>query len=78
MMQMTRSLAVAGAALSCLILLCHVQAAEYAIVVSIKDVELVDGEDLNPVITDDFVLIPNPRTCDPAREYRLVFRAVKR
>ena len=25
--------------------------------------------------TDDFLLIPNPRTCDPKRDYRVVFRA---
>ena len=44
----------------------------------IKDVEIVGGEDLNPVVTDDFVLIPNPRTCDPQRKYKVVFKAVQR
>ena len=44
----------------------------------IKDVEIVAGEDLNPVVTDDFVLIPNPRSCDPTREYKVVFKAVQR
>ena len=44
----------------------------------IKNVEIVVGEDLNPVVTDDFILIPNPRTCDPKREYKVVFKAVQR
>jgi len=33
------------------------------------------GAELQPVITDNFLLIPNPRTCDPERVYRVVFRA---
>jgi len=37
-------------------------------------VELLAGEDLNPVISDDFILVPNPRECDPEREYKVVFR----
>jgi zinc protease len=41
----------------------------------IKDVKLVAGSDLNPVVTDDFILIPNPRECDPAKAYRVVFTA---
>jgi hypothetical protein len=41
----------------------------------IGEVELLAGDDLNPVITDDFILVPNPRECDPEREYKLVFRA---
>ncbi|NQU21490.1 MAG: hypothetical protein HQ567_09415, partial [Candidatus Nealsonbacteria bacterium] len=44
----------------------------------IKDIEIVAGEDLNPVVTDDFILIPNPHTCDPKREYKVVFKAVQR
>ena len=44
----------------------------------IKDVEIVAGEDLNPVVTDDFILVPNPRECDPDREYKVVFKAVQR
>jgi len=44
----------------------------------IKDVEIVAGEDLNPVVTDDFILIPNPHTCDPQREYQVVLKAVQR
>ena len=33
------------------------------------------GADLNPVITDDFILVPNPGACDPTRDYRVVFAA---
>ena len=41
----------------------------------VRDVKIVDGGDLNPVITDDFVLVPNPRVVDLAREYRVRFTA---
>lgn len=43
----------------------------------LKNIEVVSGADLNPVITDDFILIPNPRTCDPKREYKVVFKALE-
>ncbi len=43
----------------------------------ITDIELLEGADLNPHIADDFILIPNPRECDPSREYKVVFRAKK-
>jgi hypothetical protein len=33
------------------------------------------GEDLHPLVTDDFVLVPNPRTCDPERKYSVCFTA---
>jgi hypothetical protein len=36
---------------------------------------LLEGGDLKPVIADNFILIPNPVTCDPQRTYRLRFRA---
>ncbi|KKK57341.1 hypothetical protein LCGC14_3055450, partial [marine sediment metagenome] len=32
---------------------------------------------LGPVLTDDFLLIPNPGDCDPKREYVVRFRAKK-
>ncbi len=41
----------------------------------LKDIEVVEGADLKPVIADDFILVPNPRKCDPERKYRVVFRA---
>lgn len=42
----------------------------------LKNIEVVSGADLNPVITDDFILIPNPLTCDPKRRYTIVFKAL--
>lgn len=44
----------------------------------VKDVEIVEGADLNPVVTDDFILVPNPGACDPNKVYRVSFRARKR
>lgn len=41
----------------------------------VKNVEITAGKELSPVITDDFVLIPNPRVCDPAKTYRVGFKA---
>jgi len=42
----------------------------------VKDVQITGGEDLKPVITDNFVLVPNPRECDPGRSYQMTFRAM--
>jgi len=44
----------------------------------VKDVRIVAGEDLSPVVTDDFILVPNPRVCDPAKRYGVVFQAKPR
>jgi hypothetical protein len=41
----------------------------------ISNVKIIEGTDLNPVVTDDFILIPNPRTVGPSREYRIRFTA---
>ena len=41
----------------------------------IRDVKIIEGGDLNPVVTDDFILVPNPRVADPPRDYRIVFTA---
>ena len=41
----------------------------------VRDVKVVAGAELNPVITDDFILVPNPGQCDPAKSYRVVFTA---
>jgi hypothetical protein len=41
----------------------------------VKDVELVEASGLMPVITDDFILIPNPREYDPAKSYVVKFTA---
>ncbi|HEX8912354.1 MAG TPA: hypothetical protein VF796_08330, partial [Humisphaera sp.] len=37
--------------------------------------EVLAGGDLSPVIGDDFVLVPNPGTCEPGRAYVVKFRA---
>jgi hypothetical protein len=41
----------------------------------VSDVKVVEGADLEPLVTDDFILVPNPGECDPAKEYRIVFTA---
>ncbi|MBL8812396.1 MAG: hypothetical protein JNM43_19690 [Planctomycetaceae bacterium] len=41
----------------------------------LKDIEIIAGKELSPVITDNFVLVPNPGVCDPNKTYRVEFRA---
>jgi len=41
----------------------------------ITNIKIIEGQDLDPVITDDFVLVPRPVKCDPNRAYRVKFRA---
>jgi zinc protease len=41
----------------------------------VRDVKIVEGAELNPVITDDFILVPNPGACDPSKTYRVIFTA---
>lgn len=41
----------------------------------LKDIEIISGKEFSPVITDTFVLMPNPRVCDPNKTYRVEFRA---
>ncbi len=41
----------------------------------ISNVEIIEGQDLNPIITDDFVLVPRPAKCDPNRTYQVKFRS---
>jgi zinc protease len=43
----------------------------------IKAARVLEGAELNPVITENFILIPNPRECQPGRPYRVVFRAAQ-
>jgi zinc protease len=38
-------------------------------------VKIIAGAELNPVITDNFILVPNPGACDPSKKYRVVFNA---
>jgi zinc protease len=40
-----------------------------------RSVQIVEGDDLKPLVTSSFILIPNPGRCDPKRSYRVVFRA---
>lgn len=39
---------------------------------------VIEGADLSPVITDDFLLVPHPGACDTHRAYRIVFAAAPR
>ncbi|QEG40280.1 hypothetical protein [Roseimaritima ulvae] len=41
----------------------------------VSEIKIRAGEEFDPVITDDFVLIPNPGECDPSRTYRIIFSA---
>jgi hypothetical protein len=41
----------------------------------IKDITIVQTSGLDPVVTDNFVLVPNPRVCDPTKDYKVVFKA---
>lgn len=43
----------------------------------IQQASLLIGDDLGAVITDDFILIPNPRVVDPDRNYVVKFKAKK-
>lgn len=41
----------------------------------IRNVHVLQGADLEPVIADDFILLPNRKNSPPARESKIVFRA---
>lgn len=43
----------------------------------IAPAQILEGADLHPIITDDFVLVPNPLECQADRVYRVVFRAAR-
>jgi hypothetical protein len=45
--------------------------------VDAQRVELVAGQDIAPVVADNFILVPHPGKCDSSRSYRVVFRAAK-
>ena len=40
----------------------------------VGNVEILEGSDLGAVVTDDFVLLPNPRVVKEGKKYRVVFR----
>jgi len=39
--------------------------------------EVIEGADLNPVIADDFILVPNLGKCDPDKTYQVKFRVAE-
>ncbi len=41
----------------------------------VTNVQVEEGAQFAPVITDDFILFPRPKTCDPKKSYRIVFTA---
>ncbi len=41
----------------------------------LTDIEVTNANGLNPLVADDFILIPNPRQCDPKRAYVVTFKA---
>lgn len=41
----------------------------------VENIEILEGSELEPVITDDFILMPNPRRYDASRKYQIRFRA---
>ncbi|MFP6762755.1 MAG: hypothetical protein VB858_04030 [Planctomycetaceae bacterium] len=43
----------------------------------VRDVTVTDGGELMPVVTDDFILIPNPRVADLDLDYRVTFTAAR-
>lgn len=38
------------------------------------EIEILEGGELGAVVTDDFVLLPNPRSVEEGQRYRVVFR----
>ncbi len=43
----------------------------------IKNIKVTQGSELNPTITDDFILIPNPKVHDGRKQYTVKFKATK-
>jgi zinc protease len=41
----------------------------------LDNIQMVEGQELKPVVTSSFILVPNPGKWDPARTYRVAFRA---
>ena len=43
----------------------------------VRNVQVIEGADLEPVIADDFILVSNPRVCLQEKAYLVVFRAAR-
>lgn len=43
----------------------------------VKEVKILEGDDLSPFVSDNFILVPSPRKCDPTRKYVVKFSATK-
>lgn len=41
----------------------------------VRDVKIIGGAEWHPVITDNFILVPNPGDCDPVKPVRITFTA---
>jgi hypothetical protein len=41
----------------------------------LTNIEVTKGAELKPVVTKNFILVPNPRQCDPAKKYVVEFKA---
>jgi zinc protease len=39
----------------------------------IKNTKITRGQELNPIVTDNFILVPRPQKCDPSQEYKVTF-----
>jgi len=46
--------------------------------VDARSVRILEGSDLAPLVTDNFLLVPNPGQCDRKRTYRVIFREAVR
>ncbi len=40
-----------------------------------KNIEILEGGELRPIVTDTFILVPNPGKCEPDKKYRVMFKA---
>jgi zinc protease len=45
--------------------------------VEVGSVHIIEGNELKPVVTSNFILLPNPGTSNPNRPCRVVFRAAR-
>ena len=43
----------------------------------LDNIQIVEGQEFKPVVASRFILVPNPGKCDPAKSYRVTFRASK-